>query len=382
MSAAENPSDEERAGLVARGMDRPGRTSSTGNAAVGLIANAAAGRDIRRLVAVASMVDNAEKARRVLQLLAGLGASGVERVVMMPAGDIGARLGRGVAVDPETRAPRPFPVLDLLDMPLRDSAQDTTDAVAEMRRQRVGAIVVLGGDGTHRAVAKASGDTPLCALSTGTNNAFPEPHDPTVAGIASGLVATGRLGAEVLRREKVLHLNMDGDPFTDCAVADVASTTERFLGTRALWKPESIREFVVPFASSCALGLVGIAGLLERVPREARYGLHVRLTETTRAPRVLTAPLAPGLPAEVGVAEYRRVWLGEPVALEAGAGTIAIDGEREIELSGHEQVEVRLGRGPVTIDIDTAMRQAAQRDLMVKTTCRRFDQSGQREAVA
>ena len=53
------------------------------------------------------------------------------------------------------------------------------------------AIVVLGGDGTHRVVAEARGDVPLCALSTGTNNVFPELREATVAGLATGLVATG-----------------------------------------------------------------------------------------------------------------------------------------------------------------------------------------------
>ena len=56
---------------------------------VGVIANPASGRDIRRLVAGASVFGNADKAGMVLRLLAGLGAAGVERVLMMPAGDGG-----------------------------------------------------------------------------------------------------------------------------------------------------------------------------------------------------------------------------------------------------------------------------------------------------
>jgi len=47
---------------------------------------------------------------------------------------------------------------------------------------------------------------PVCALSTGTNNAFPEMREATVAGLATGLVATGKLDAErTLRRTKVLR---------------------------------------------------------------------------------------------------------------------------------------------------------------------------------
>ena len=53
-----------------------------------------------------------------------------------------------------------------------------------MVERDVAAIVVLGGDGTHRVVAAHCGDIPLLALSTGTNNAFPELREATVAGLA------------------------------------------------------------------------------------------------------------------------------------------------------------------------------------------------------
>ena len=46
---------------------------------VGVIANSASGRDIRRLVAGASVFGNADKAGMVFRLLAGLGAAGVAR---------------------------------------------------------------------------------------------------------------------------------------------------------------------------------------------------------------------------------------------------------------------------------------------------------------
>ena len=51
---------------------------------VGIIANPAAGKDIRRLVAHARYVPNQEKVNVLRRLLAGLEAAGVRRVVMMP----------------------------------------------------------------------------------------------------------------------------------------------------------------------------------------------------------------------------------------------------------------------------------------------------------
>ena len=97
------------------------------------------------------------------------------------------------------------------------------------------AIVVLGGDGTHRVVARACGDVPICALSTGTNNAFPEMREATVAGLAAGLVATGRAGDGALRREAALAVDVPGAP-RDLALVDVAVSRERFIGARALWR--------------------------------------------------------------------------------------------------------------------------------------------------
>ena len=54
------------------------------------------------------------------------------------------------------------------------TVEDTRRAVRAMVAEGVAAIVVLGGDGTHRAVAMDCGRTPIACVSTGTNNAFPD----------------------------------------------------------------------------------------------------------------------------------------------------------------------------------------------------------------
>jgi hypothetical protein len=51
---------------------------------VGIIANPASGRDIRRLVAHASVFDNLEKAHILRRVLLALDAIGVQRVIYMP----------------------------------------------------------------------------------------------------------------------------------------------------------------------------------------------------------------------------------------------------------------------------------------------------------
>jgi len=54
---------------------RPSRTSST----VGIVANPASGRDIRRLVSQASVFPTIEKSNMVQRMLAALGALGMAR---------------------------------------------------------------------------------------------------------------------------------------------------------------------------------------------------------------------------------------------------------------------------------------------------------------
>src|SRR5260221_3006163 len=99
-----------------------------------------------------------------------------------------------------------WPEVEFLDgQPIRQTAQDTVDAVRRMVAVGARVIVCLGGDGTARVTASAAGEVPMLALSTGTNNTFPAVREATIAGLAAGLVATCMVPAEgVVRRAKVL----------------------------------------------------------------------------------------------------------------------------------------------------------------------------------
>lgn len=342
---------------------------------VGVVANPASGRDVRRLTTGASVFDNAEKGAMVARLLSGLGATGVSRALVMPAGDgvseslrrhLRGRLG-------------PLPAVETLPIPLDGDARDTRRAVAIMADREVDAIVVLGGDGTHRAVAACCGDIPLCTLSTGTNNAFPRVREATIAGIATGLVAEGRLDPpQVLRREKRLDVRLgppaavpaqagatrDPGPPAEIALVDAARTRERWLGARALWRPENLCAVAVTFADPTAVGLSALAAQLDLVPRTSTDGLYLRLAPPHDALATVTVALAPGLVTRVGVDEVRRLRPGDEVPLDPGPGCLALDGEREVELRPGQTATVTLERGPLVIDVEAAMAAAARDHIL------------------
>jgi predicted polyphosphate/ATP-dependent NAD kinase len=329
---------------------------------VGVIANPASGRDIRRLVTGGSVFDNAEKASMVFRLMAGLGAAGVERVLMMPAGDgVSSGVIRRYRNRGHFLAGARFPELETLDWTPTGTERDTVRAVSAMCEAGVAAIAVLGGDGTHRLVARECGEVPLCALSTGTNNAFPEMREATVAGLAVGLLVTGRVDPDEtgIVRERSLAVSVDGGERSDLALVDVAAVASHFVGARAVWKPDEVSELVVAFASPSAVGLSAVAAQLEPI-RRGEEGLHVRFAPPEEAAILLDVPLAPGFVTRMGVREHRRLALGDVVELSPGSGTIALDGEREFARTIGDRVSVEFATGPLRIDVDAVMAAAGQ----------------------
>lgn len=339
----------------------PNRSPAT----VGIIANPASGRDIRRLTAKASVFPTAEKANMIERVLGALGMLGIRHVMMMPdMTGIAAAVGR--AIDAHcAHSHIAWPRVEFLDMHLDQSVTDTFNAVDIMVARGVAAIVVLGGDGTHRAVAARCGDTPITALSTGTNNAFPELREATTAGLATGLLASGRLSAaEITRANKRLAVEAGGRRET--ALVDVCVTRHAHIASRAVWQTDALQALFVAFAQADAVGLSSIAGLLQPVRRDERHGLHVRFCERHETgARHLVAPIAPGLLRSVAVAGFEVMHPGRRYRLCGGPGTVAVDGEREIELGPEDVVEVRLEPdGPRTLDVARALQLAAARRLL------------------
>jgi hypothetical protein len=341
---------------------------------VGIIANPVSGKDIRRLVAHGSTFDNNEKINIVRRALLGLDAAGVSEVAYLP--DAYGIVERAAA----TATPRL--ALTPLSMPVIGHASDSTEAAQRLRDLGAAAIVTLGGDGTNRVVAKGCGDVPLLPLSTGTNNVFPRMVEGTLAGLAAGLVATGVARntnglPRVIRRAPRLDVQIDGVT-ADIALIDVVSSSQSWIGARALWEPSHLREVVLSRISASAIGIASLGGALFPRSCDGCAGAWITVGAAVTSPRIVTIPIAPGLLRGVPIADAGLLEHGNSIMLRGGPCTLAFDGEREIEIpSPHTQISVQLNpRGPRVIDVDAALAAGAAAGAFVTTQQHQANQAG------
>lgn len=325
---------------------------------IGIIANPASGRDIRRLVAHASVYNNLEKAHILRRVVLALDAMGIQQVIYMP--DYDGLVGRALkGLKLSLKALQ-------LHMDMWADERDTIEAARCFCENDVGCIITLGGDGTNRAVAKGCSVIPIVAISTGTNNVFPSMIEGTVAGLAAGLVAKEMVDVEKLTYvAKRLEVYVDGQ-MAEIALIDVVVCTELFVGSRALWDPRRIREIVLARAEPDCIGMSSIGGFLHPLGPRDGQGMYVRLGKGNTS---VLAPIGPGLISKVETQEYRLLSLGDEVVLEPAACTIAVDGERQIEAYPDQRVSVRLtNRGPRVVDVKRCLQEASRGGVFRTTT--------------
>ncbi len=318
---------------------------------VGIIANPASGKDIRRLVAHASVFDNNEKINILQRILLALEALSVERVAFMPDYyGLGEQALDGITLTSLLPG--------IIKMPMTASDKDSTEGAARLREMGAGCIIVLGGDGTNRMVAKESGDVPIVPISTGTNNVFPVMIEGTVAGMAAALIARRLVDLDAATyRAKRLEIYFDGE-MADMALVDVVTSTDLFIGSRAIWEPQHIREIILSQAEPGRIGLSAVGGCYHTVRARDDKGLFLAIGEEGEP---VLAPLGPGLVTRIGVRDHRVMTLGDEIRLDPEIGTIALDGERQIEIFGDQPITVRLtDRGPRVVDIPCCMEEATR----------------------
>jgi predicted polyphosphate/ATP-dependent NAD kinase len=315
--------------------------------AVGIIANPRAGKDIRRLVAHGSVLDTQEKVYIVRRAILGLNGAGADEVVFLPDPvGIGVKALSGIT-EPLRIKPR------FLEMPVYDEAADSTRAAALMCEQGVACVIVIGGDGTSRVVAKGSGKMPLIALSTGTNNAFPRFLESTLAGLAAGYYAARRLAwAEYTTPTKRLNLYRNGAR-EDAALVDVAVCDYQFVGARALWEVDRLKELFLTQGQPTNIGMASIGGMIHPIHPREDGGLYLQLGN---GGQTITAAIAPGLVASVGIRKHEVLRHDAHAPVTFTPSILALDGERELVVNAEDQWEISLSwEGPRLLDIEKVM---------------------------
>ena len=319
---------------------------------VGIISNPASGKDIRRLIAFASVMDNVEKTNQVKRIVMGIDSTGVDEILIMPD-----YYCFGLRVISDLQSVRLKAKISVLNMPVTATMEDTVNAAKMMAEMGVGCIVTLGGDGTNRAVAKGNRKIPLLPLSTGTNNVFPLMMEATIAGIVAGITARDILSSDGFSYVHNRLVIMKNGSETDMALIDAVVVDQLFVGSRAVWELPDVRQIVCTRADAKHIGLTSVAGVLHPLGSKDAKGLHLRIGDSDLKVR---AAVLPGSFTDVGVQELNILNPGDEVEVALKPSIIALDGEREIAVQPSDDVKIRFQTdGPPVVEVDKVLSVAA-----------------------
>ncbi len=233
---------------------------------------------------------------------------------------------------------------------------DTTNFTQYITNKRsVSALVILGGDGTNRLVARYSRKIPLFSISAGTNNVFADNVEPTIFGMALGYFINGWVKKnQVLERKKILRIFREGIEM-GIALVDMVLLDKKEIGARAIWDSSLVKLVVVTQTDSMKTGLSTIVDRVVRISSQDSFGGYVY---PNRNGRLVKVAIAPGLVQKIGIGEWGYLQEKQPIPINHIDGIIALDGERELPVRSEEPWTVLLDRnGPVKANINQIMEQ-------------------------
>ena len=323
-------------------------------ASIGIIANPASGKDIRRLVSYATTIDNNEKVNICKRIVLAAQGLGVESAYFMPE-----TFMIGYAVKDSLESDGVLSLsLGVLDFEIEAAMEDTVRSARMLEELGVGCIVVLGGDGTSRAAAKGITKTPMLSISTGTNNVYPAMMEGTVAGMAAAAVALMDEPYSCCIHDKRITVRVNGEA-RDTALIDAVVSDDFYAGAKAIWDPERIRRIVVTRCHPATIGFSAVAGAYRIVEDTEDIGFAVELGAQGEG---VLAPIAAGVLTPVHVSASRTLALGEEYRFTAESRCmIALDGEREVRVQPGDEVSMTVERdGPWRVLPRKALQRAAE----------------------
>ncbi len=327
-------------------------------ATVGIIASPSAGKDVRRLVGHAGSTGDVDKIAVIRRAALGVIESGVDRLLYLD--DTRHLIQRALEGVPHGNVQ-----VEPINQAVMGTGRDSEKAAKALKSEGAGAVIVFGGDGTNRDVAKGWHNLPLLPLSVGTNNVFPFHMEATVGGLAAGLVARNLVFIkEVAKQAKVIKVEYD-DGQSDLALVDLVLVSGEFIGSRAIWDVANLQEGIFAIAESATVGLSSIAATLGTIDRNENAAMHVKMGEGNTTVR---APIAPGTYETIPIKAFKKIDLEEKISMK-GPGVLAFDGERDRVLQDDETIVVSVSKeGPWVINTHRALDLANIKKHFVSST--------------
>lgn len=326
---------------------------------VGIIANPASGKDIRRMLTHASRFTNQEKSNIVERIISAIGDFGDSEIYIMPDGE---NLGPSVAYRMIQANLPNSERIHVFDMVVDNSIYDTISFTEGMQELGADVVIVLGGDGTSRAAAKAIGTIPMISVSTGTNNVFPQTLEGTTVGMAAAALASGRLNPEKCCLPcKRIEIYRDNQ-LIDIALIDLVVSSQLFVGAKAIWDMEDITKVIVTQCHPATIGFSALLGCSQIVELTDDYGI---MAEVSQDKPNYKAAMAAGLIVPINIRNKKNLPLEQDLILQMDqAGILALDGEREIPFNAGEEFIIRLTRrGPRKVDLRKTLELAQKAGL-------------------
>jgi hypothetical protein len=311
---------------------------------VGLIANPASSKDIRRLVGLGRVVDVEEKANIAARFLVGLTAGPPVEVLALD--DRAGLVRRAVHL-----ARHDVPGVAFLRMTAVGREEDTRRAAAALETAGAAAVAVIGGDGTVRAAVEGWPAAHLVPLAAGTNNAIGIRHEPTILGVATARAVREPLRSRAFVPAPRLLVGTGGDS----ALVDVVGVRSPWTGARALWDPGELVEAMTVNVHSTAIGIAAIAAAFGPLPRGR--GRYLRFG----AGQAVTVAFGPGMVRSIEVAEVCDMPMGSSVSVRPESRLLALDGERRLVVAGSR---ITIAPGPDLLDVATALARSGRENQL------------------
>jgi len=340
---------------------------------IGIVVNPMAGKDVRRIIGYASVVDAVEKVEVLRRILSGLMFFEVEEIFFMPDPDnYYCRVMDSLHKRDFERLEKKVKVLDFQP---RGEDVDSKRAGQLMNKLQVDCIITLGGDGTCKAVASGCGNTPMLPVSTGTNNVFPYRIDGTIAGLVAGAYARNNQNSEnMIRKANMFNIYVNGT-LLNHALVDVVLYNEPFICARAMWEPEKVLYVAISGPiNEPVIGMSSIAQIASGGVFDDSSGFACTIDPGKSLMKIIS-PIAPGLMSEVHISKTEVIKAGIRyrimTELPVRWCTVAVDGEREIEVDIQDDiVEMELLPDEVcVVDPWKVYSEALRKDIFRKDCC-------------